>query len=155
MVALAWVVGILGFLLLLFAFPRQTGAVIGVLVLVAVGLWLYFSNQSAQSAREKSLVTASAYARSAPCENADYPVFVYFENKSRRTVEYVSFTLKGRRPQHSSSVFDDYRYSDRILAPGETYGACWAPSRFTSEQKLQDVTTLQWSAEILSVRFKG
>ncbi len=152
MIVIAWIAGILGFFWLLFRFPRQTVLLVAVLaVLVGTGLWIYFTGTGADEAREREQVTATAVVGDARCDPA-HPVLVTFHNGAARTLDHVSFMLEGRRPQHSQTVYSNFRSSDRILAPGESYGACWAPDSYGVGSA--DITELDWSARILAIAFR-
>src|SRR5690606_27542550 len=98
-------------------------------VFVGAGLWIYFTGTGADEARERELVTATASVGDAQCDAA-LPVLVTFHNGADRTLERVSFMLEGRRAQHSQTVYSNFRSSDRILAPGESHGTCWAPDTY-------------------------
>lgn len=86
----------------------------------------------------------------------DYPIFVAFVNKSGKIVEYISFRLIARIPNHSTNIakpsYADYS-SDRILKPDEGWGSCWRVE-LVSGHEGRDLGDLEYEAEINYVKFR-
>ncbi len=126
---MAWVFGIGIGLFLLFAFPKQMGVLILLLVVGAAGLFGFDYLQQQKRAeeyrkREESITLSAAYDMGR-C-SAEFPIFVEIRNGYTETIESLTFELGGYREGHSSTIYKGLSYtSDRILAPGETYTACW------------------------------
>lgn len=126
---MAWVVGIGIALFLLFTFPKQMGAVILLLVVAGAGVggWLYIQDQQLaeeRRQREESITLSAAYDI-AGC-SAEFPILISIRNGYTQTIESLTFELGGYREGYSSPVYEGSSYkSDRIIAPGETYTACW------------------------------
>lgn len=129
----------------------------GITALCLVGLGVaiggYFWQQSAQAERERDSILASASTGAERCTDPDYPVLVTLHNGSRRTVERVSFMLQGRRPNHSDTIFNMYRYSDYILAPDKRASACFSVDRY-GDKANEDVHALEWAVDVSTVTFR-
>lgn len=146
----AWIFGIGIGLFLLFAFPRQFGALLGVCALIAGGIFLYFWSDTKSAERQRKQIDISASFNVARC-NQDYPILVIITNRSRKQVDRVTFSLYGYRPGHSEPVSRNYSlYSDRILAPGMAYSACWQYGRATRSANVI-YSTLRWEAKVTGV----
>lgn len=148
-----WIVGIGIAVFLLFRFPKQALSLVAVLVIGAGAVGAYFWLSNLAEARRISKVITEARTDGAICTDAKYPVFVAFENKSGRTLRKVYFNLNGYMPGHSDAkVSNSYLSSDRILADGEIYGACWS---FTQPYQSAVVPqALRWEATISSAYFQ-
>lgn len=126
---MAWIVGIGVGLFLLFAFPRQMGVVILFLVLAAAGIagWIYLHDQQQaeeRRQREESITLSAAYGAGG-CAG-EFPILINIRNNYTQTIESLTFELGGYREGYSSPVYEGSSYtSDRIIAPGQTYTACW------------------------------
>ncbi len=121
---MVWVVGIGLGLLLLFAFPKQMGALIVLLVLAGAGLFGFLYLQDQQRAEEyrkrEESITLSATYDAAGC-SAEYPILITIRNNYTQTIESLTFELGGYREGYSSPVYQGHSYeSDRIMAPGDT-----------------------------------
>lgn len=126
---MAWVIGIGIGLFLLVAFPKQMGAVILFLVLAGAGLFGFITLQEQQRAEEyrkrEESISLSATYDAAGC-SAEYPILITIRNNYTQTIESLTFELGAYREGYSSPVYQGLSYkSDRIMAPGDTYTACW------------------------------
>lgn len=126
---MAWVIGIGVGLFLLFVFPRQMGALILFLLLAAAGIggWLYLHDQKlAEERRQKEeKITLSAAYDINRC-SIEFPILITIRNGYTETIKNMTFELGGYRHGYSSPIYREPFYkSDRIIAPGETYTACW------------------------------
>ncbi len=126
---IVWVFGTGIGLLLLFAFPKQMGAVILLILLAGVGLLSFLHLQDQQRAeehrkREESITLSAAYGAGGCSE--EYPILITIRNGYTQTIKSLTFELGGYREGYSSPVYQGLSYtSDRIMAPGDTYAACW------------------------------
>lgn len=147
---MAWVVGIGIALFLLFKFPKQMGVLILLLVIVAavIGGWLYIQDQQkAEERRQKEeSITLSAAYDVGGC-SAEFPILISIRNGYTQTIESLTFELGGYREGYSSPIYEGSSYkSDRIIAPGETYTACWTqPGLYYSAQEIPPAG-LTWRA---------
>jgi hypothetical protein len=147
---MVWVFGIGIGLLLLFAFPKQMGAVILLILLAGVGLFGFLHLQDRQRAeeyrkREESIALSAAYGAGG-C-SAEYPILITIRNGYTQTIESLTFELGGYREGYSSPLYQGLSYkSDRIIAPGDTYAACWTqPSLYYGAQEVPPAG-LTWRA---------
>lgn len=147
---MAWIVGIGLALFLLFAFPKQMGIVILLVVVGAVGLFGYFYLEDQRRAeeyreRQESIVLAASFDV-AKC-SAEFPVLVEIRNGYTETVQSLTFELSGYREGYSSPVYRGLSYkSDRIIAPGETYVACWTQPDLDYGAQAAPPQSLTWRA---------
>lgn len=149
---MAWVVGIGLFLLLLFAFPKQVGVLIGLVCLIAAGIGLYIYLQNEMAARERAKI--SAFASVYPsCSDPNFPLLIDFTNNSKKRVMKIFFDIRGYREGFSDAIAGDYsRSSDRIIEPGASYTSCWTYPNTYGRQI--DFTGLKWTVEVNTVRFE-
>ena len=127
---MVWVVGIGIGLLLLFAFPKQMGAVILFLVLAGAGLFGFITLQEQQRAEEYrkkvESIGLSASFDMVRC-SAEFPILIGIRNGYTETIQSLNFELGGYREGFSSPVYlGRSLQSDRIIRPGETYEVCWS-----------------------------
>lgn len=151
---IAAVVVILVFFVL---FPRPTLiALIGIVIVGAsVGTFIYFQQSDRNSLAGQVTGTSKG---TEGCSDPEKPVFVAFSNGSGKQVNVIRFRLVGKRPGFSVDTYSDYLTSYKIIAPHETYGACWALNHYRGLQSAPDGLTpadLQWSVDISSVDFAG
>lgn len=127
---MVWIVGIGLGLFLLFAFPKQMGAVILLLVLGAAGLFFAIQNAEQRRADEQrkkvEAIGLTATFDSTRC-SAEFPILIGIRNGYTQTIQSLNFELAGYREGFSSPVYLGRSLrSDRIIRPGETYEACWS-----------------------------
>ncbi|WP_284765363.1 hypothetical protein [Agrobacterium sp. CFBP2214] len=152
---MAWVVGIGIFFFLLFAFPKQVGGLILILLAIGGAAWIYSNAESKAAAKERSKIVTSART-DLGCADPQFPIGVSISNGAKKQINSVDFTISAKRPGYSSEVYSNFHTSDRILKPGDVYFACWSLSRYeTTYGKLKDenIKALNWSARVISVRF--
>lgn len=148
---MAWVVGIGVFLFLLFAFPKQVGSIILLIILAVGAFWLYLSQEQEANARRKAKILTVAGADSV-CNDPEFPLKIQFTNTSDEKLLRVSYSLEGFQPGYSDVVVSDYlRSSDRIMQPGDVYSACWRYPEAYGKQV--DYTGLKWVARVTSATF--
>lgn len=156
---MAWVVGIGIGLLLLFAFPKQMGALILLIVMAGAGLFGFIYLQDQRRAEEyrkqEESITLSAAYGAGGC-SAEYPILITIRNGYTQTLESLSFKLGGYHEGYSSPVYQGLSYtSDRIMAPGDTYTACWTkPSLRYGAQEVPP-EGLTWRASYSYANFKN
>lgn len=126
--AMIYVIGILGVLLLLCIFPRQMiaiGAVVTVLALFIAGYW-FFEDRSAKR-DQVAVVIGVEYSTSGDC-GRDYPLRVSIVNLSDKVVERAQWQFVARLSGHSSNLVqrESFIHSDRILRPGESAVLCFS-----------------------------
>ena len=147
---MTWVVGIGIGLFLLFNFPKQTFAFVGILTLG--GYILYSDLQEAtqrdkeNEARALALVAMRASGSQAVCNDPRRPVMVEVTNNSPNgTLAWVRFDLAAYKPGFSSAVLKaDWLSSDRILGPGESYTGCWGLETYNKPPEGYTYETLRW-----------
>lgn len=124
---MAWVFGIGIFLALLFAFPKKTMILVGILLSIALLVGSYFFIEDYLYKKKKESVKITIKYNLEICSD-EYPLLIGIENESGSTLEKVSFTVDGKRKGHSKAVYKS-RYSgyssDKILEAGEIFGNCW------------------------------
>lgn len=156
---MAWIVGIGVFLFLLFAFPRQMGALLlGAIILIGAVIW-YAVREDEKRDQERNRVQLVARYDEASC-GKDHPIAVTYHNGSGRTLVGVWFNLRGKEPGRSSPVYDASLNSDRIVGAGESLTDCWSipPADFgISESRLAALPpeSALWQADINYPSFGG
>ncbi|MCI0998963.1 hypothetical protein HWD97_02590 [Ochrobactrum sp. C6C9] len=152
---MVWVGAALVLILALAIAPRL---VFGIFLFGALGIGgilAYFYAEGLRAEKQRKLIVTTASTGNG-CNDPQYPISITFTNNSRKQVEYVNFSLIGKREGYSSAIYDGYAVSDKILAPGSAYGACWPLSTYSfrdSSYKDGPFANLAWRAEINSVRF--
>lgn len=147
---MAWIVGIGIALFLLFVFPKQMGIVILVVIGGAAALfgYLYLEDQRrAEEYRErKESITLEASYDLTKC-STEFPLLVEIRNGYTDTLQSLTFEINGYREGYSSPVYRGYSYkSDRIIAPGETYVACWTQPGLDYGARATPPQSLNWRA---------
>lgn len=162
MEALAWVIGIVGALFLLFRFPRPSLIFVGVLIAVGATVGGYFYVQDHLTRQKAAKVTGTITYDLERCSSA-FPLFIGIGNRSDDTVEKVSFRIEGHREGYSDPLYDSgysgYS-SDRIITSGDGWGHCWAVPRQaygSSEQRvtLNPPETLVWTVTNIRPTFRN
>jgi len=161
MEALAWVIGIVGALFLLFRFPRPSLIFVGVVIAIGAAVVGYSYVQDQLTERKAAKVTGTIVYDLERC-SSEYPLFIGIVNDSDDTVEKVSFGIEGRREGYSDPLHDSgysgYS-SDRIIASGDGWANCWAlPQQAygASEQRitLNPPETLVWAVKNIRPTFR-
>ena len=68
-------------------------------------------------------------------------------NGYTQTIQSLTFSLAGYREGYSSPVYEGLSYrSDRIVAPGETYTACWTQPGLRYGAQETPAGSLTWRA---------
>lgn len=161
MEALAWVVGIVGTLFLLFRFPRQslTSFIFVAVIAAAIGGYFYLSEQIKKNKIAK--VKGAIIFDSIVC-NRDFPLLIAFSNGTNEFVDRVSFAVMGHIEGYSEALYDSgfggYS-SDRIIAPNERWALCWSLPRAAygaSEQRIASHPphTLVWTLKNVHPTFR-
>lgn|SRR5262245_2969144 len=155
MVWVAVIIIVIVFGLVLIRFPAQTLAVIA--GLVGLG-YMFYLNQQDQvrrtEERDNNVVVRAAY-NATVCAR-ETPLHITITNtNARSTVSRVSWRISAYRPGYSSNVvaYDFERgafSSDKILAPKETVGWCYAIPRLTT---VDDPSSLTYQIHSKSVSF--
>lgn len=152
---MVWVGAALVLLLALAIAPRLVFGIFLLGVLGVGGALAYFYVEGLQAQKQRQQVVTYATAGNG-CNDPQYPISITFRNNSRKEVEYVNFSLIGKRQGYSSAIYDGFSVSDKIMAPGAEYSACWPLSSYSfrdSSYKDGPFANLAWQAEISSVRF--
>jgi hypothetical protein len=153
--AVLWVLGIGFFLILLFSFPRQMGVLIALVIAGGVLLYIHTERQAESRRKEQSLVETRASWNSVVCKSPTHPVLVLFANKNNKSTKEMRFSLQAHRPGFSKPVFDDYKSSDMIVAPGEVNGLCFAINSLFGSPPPSDAASLVWTARLNSVDYQS
>lgn len=159
---IAWVLGVLGALFLLFRFPRPSLIFIGIVVGIsaAVGGFLYVQNQLAE--RKAAKVIGTIDYDLDRC-NSEFPLFVGIVNRSGDTVERISFRIEGHRKGYSDALYNsgysDGYSTDRIIPDGEGWGNCWRVPRraYGADERLfakSPPESLVWSVKNIRPTFQ-
>ncbi|MBY3344895.1 hypothetical protein [Rhizobium laguerreae] len=151
---MVWVAAAIVFVVLLVRFTRFTiWAIVVVIAIGALGVALMVATDSArQAARKKEIskVLLRADVNSAACK-PEYPMHVSFSNGNDFAIDEVSFRIYAHQFGHSNSLYSDYLTSDRVLKPGDEYGACWALNTYSAPNGLisgMKPADLEWAAEV-------
>ncbi|AMN54158.1 hypothetical protein ACP90_18950 [Labrenzia sp. CP4] len=124
---MTWVVGIGIFVFLMFAYPKKTLILAGVLLAFAVagGGIIFLSDYLDQ--RKREAVQIEIFFDLDKCSE-EYPLFIGFLNESGSTIEKVSFIVEGKREGYSDttyrSEYGNYQ-TDKIIKDGGSHGTCW------------------------------
>jgi len=162
MEVLAWVIGIVGALFLLFRFPRPSLVFGGVVVAIGAAVSGYFYVQDQLTKRKAAKVIGTISYDLERCSSA-FPLFIGIVNRSDDTVEKVSFSIEGHLEGYSDPLYDSgysgYS-SDRIIAGGEGWGNCWTlprPAYDASAQRilLNRPETLVWTVNNIRPTFRN
>jgi len=146
---MAWVVGIGVALFLLFAFPRQVGLLILLVVAAGVVLWAVLAVQANNQAQQRASLVAAIGAGTPTCNDSTHPLMVSFDNETGKVVTLVRFRVAGHYPGHSTDVVSDYLSWDQIMQPRSLNTACWAIYDLTT--KALPATAFEWTVEVTSV----
>lgn len=144
-----WFAALVTGLLLLFAFPKQMGALILMLVLGAGGLFALIHNAEQRRAEERreqlASVPVSAIFDATRC-SPEFPILLTIRNNNRQTLLALSFDLIGFREGFSSPVYRTLttHKSDRIIAPNMIYESCWAVPRLEHGANDAHPASLSW-----------
>jgi len=103
----------------------------------------------------KSNIHVEVRSDSPVCRDKDFPIFVYVENNSSKTVEYISISPVARVPGHSTNYadFGSNIGTDRILAPGQNMKICYQLPLKSNAPADRELAAYEWSASWFSVRF--
>jgi len=148
---MGWVAALIA-LFLLFIFPRQMGYLF--LVLVAVAGFFLLKEESKSNNRErdnKSVSIIISYDLDS-CTK-DFPLNTEILNNNKKILNSVSWEISAKREGYSSDALEDImnsRTSDKILKPGESYGACYQAPQI----RIGSAPNLIWKAEDIRARFK-
>jgi len=161
MEALAWVIGIVGALFLLFRFPRPSLIFVGVVITIGAAVVGYSQVQAELTTRKAAKVTGTIAYDLERC-SSEFPLFIGIVNLSDDTVEKVSFSLEGRREGYSNPLYDSGYLgysSDRIITSGEGWGNCWTLPRQATGVSNQTIAlnppeTLVWTVQKIRPTFQ-
>jgi len=149
---MAWVIGIGISLALLFAFPRQFGIALVVLVTLIGGIFIYLKVDD----KAKEGVEIRVTYDKAKCNQDKYPLFVEIYNGSRSTINGISYVITAHRPGHSNNIAD-YNVIDSgaILNQKDSHMYCVLLPNFNPY--LGDSSSpeaLVWGVEYIYPRFQ-
>ena len=154
---MAWILGIaaLLLLLLLILFPKATGTLVSVLLVGALLIaWYFYIKDQKHELAESQVSLQIRWAGAEDGCSEQQPLSVTMTNGSEKTVEKVEWAIEVKRPGHSNSlVKDTYNFSggyesDRILEPGDRFGACYrVPAlRDYAQSTVGDLSGLEYSS---------
>lgn len=155
---MAWFFGLVVliiFVIVLIKFPKPTLITIGVLIVIGVISW-YVGIERPEKERklQESLVTVEIEFDTKECPNIFFPLKTQIMNKSKKTVEKVTWSLGVYKPGFSTDLSgykDDYK-NDKILKPGEGWQTCY-PWPETMEVD-NDFRKLQYKAEMKNISWQ-
>jgi hypothetical protein len=162
MEALAWVIGIIGALFLLFRFPRPGLIFVGAVISISAAVGGYFYVQDQLTKQNAAKVTGKIFYDLEKC-SSEYPLWIGILNGSDDAVEKFSFSVEGHLEGYSNPLYESgysgYS-SDRIIASGDGVTTCWALPRQAygaSEQRiaLNRPKTLVWSMKNIRPTFRN
>ena len=88
------------------------------------------------------------------CADEAYPIYVFFGNRSSKTLERVTFTLRARIKGRSTNVAAyNSSYDDHISEPGFGYANCFAVPKLN--EPVADPRSLEWDIEYKTVTFRN
>lgn len=139
-----WVAAAIVFVALLALYPRFTiGAVLVASAggAIFIGLLLYNANQPrAVMTYDDDLVTPQIRIDSSICSEPKFPIFVAFINNSTKTVKSVLFSVDVKQKGFSSALGTiTLATNDKILAPKEGYGFCYAMPSLSRQIPVEDM----------------
>lgn len=140
-----------------FLFPRPTLIAIASILFVAALVGLYMLLQQSDRNDAASLVHGTSSGTQG-CADPNKPVFVELSNGADRQLNVVRFRLIAKRPGFSTEAYSDYFTSDKIIAPHQTFGSCWALNQYRGLSTLPGKPSpddFEWSVDISSVDFAG
>ena len=115
---------------------KVAGIILAVLVLAVIGLVVYILVNNYRYEEAKKKVNISVFYNPERCSK-EYPMGVLIENGGDRTIHDTSFDISIKREGHSSkltSYVPSYT-TDKIIKPGEKYGACWTYPELKKEHR--------------------
>lgn len=120
-----WVVGIIGGLFLLFAFPKQMLWLIAILTAIVGLFWGYNSYTASveKSRRDSVFVVVEQSRKNCP---PDYPIPVTFNNASSQTINSMSFSITASKMGYSDNAYLGYYTSTKILGPHQMFETCYS-----------------------------
>ncbi len=123
-----WIAAAIIFVALLYLFPRAVGWTLVLAVVIALGAgalywWQYYVEEAEVA---KVVPTFQADAGTTRCK-PEFPLFLGFVNGSTRTIKSINFGVTIRRKGYSGEIGNFAAVTqDKILAPGEEFGLCYA-----------------------------
>ena len=162
MEALAWVIGIVGTLFLLFRYPRPSLIFVGVVITIGAAVVGYSQVQAELTTRKAAKVRGKIFYDLEKC-SPERPLWIGILNETDDTVEKFSFSIEGHLEGYSDPLYDSgysgYS-SDRIIASGDGVTNCWTLPRQAygaSEQRitLNPPETLVWTMTNIRPTFRN
>lgn len=155
---MAWLFGLVVlvvFIIVLVKFPKPTLITIGVLIVIGIISW-YVGIEKPEKDRklQESLVTVDIKFDSKECPDMFYPLRTRIVNKSKKTVEKVTWYLGAYEPGFSTDLsgYNDSYKNDKILSPGEGWQVCYnLPGTIEPNH---DFSKLQYKAEMKNVSWQ-
>lgn len=142
-----WILGIGVGLALLFAFPKQMFSLI-CLIAVGAGLLFYVEHQKTETRKQRQASVVMSPTFDLGRCSSEFPILIAFKNGSSENLLSVNFELSGYQDGFSTPIYKtgpSYS-SDRILAPGQSYEACWSVPSLTYGQRSMPPENLSWRA---------
>ena len=150
-----WLILAAFLLVIIRLWPRALGFILVASIVVGTGVFVWTRHLE----DERAQISISVRHDVSGCPAAK-PLLVTFQNSSPAPLERVTFSVHAKVPGYSR-VVTPYTYkqyeSDKILAPGETFSACYAKplmDRDRSNSEVGDAAGLEWSASVDNVYFK-
>lgn len=142
-------------LLIIRLWPRTLAFILVASTVVGTGVFFWTRHLE----DERAQIAISVRYDGAGCPAAK-PLLVTFLNSSPAPLERVTFSIHAKVPGYSR-VVTPYTYkqyeSDKVLAPGEAFSACYAKplmDRDRSNSEVGDAADLEWSASVDNVYFQ-
>jgi hypothetical protein len=146
-------IAVIAALVLLIKFPKQMLLIGGI---AAAGIALIVILEVAANnryKRERDAVTVVVKFDTTKC-GPSHPLFVTIRNNGSKVVSKVTWRFAAYRPGFSSDL-TEYGYSepssDKILAGGESYTACYPDPKIKGAFRADD---LEWTVKNKRVHFK-
>tara|TARA_R100000935_G_scaffold25798_1_gene45628 strand:+ start:1602 stop:2069 length:468 start_codon:yes stop_codon:yes gene_type:complete len=142
-----WIFGVGIGLTLLFIFPKQMIILI-FCVIVGLGIfWISVLYKDYKYAKKIESVVMLATFNDVRC-TAEFPILINFINNNSETLLSINFNLGGYRDGYSAPNYNSaISYtSDRILASGQNYEACWNIPALKFGQQAVPAESLSWKA---------
>ena len=154
---MVWIAAALALLALLLLRNRALAIGFAVVIVVAVGLvWFFTEEDSLRQSSETAAVSVSAAANPKVCVDPALPVAVTFTNSADRSVTRLSFDLIGMVSGQQAAAYRGYLRDEQVIPPGQTVTRCYAllfHGFAHPRPTIIDATKYQWSARISLLSF--
>lgn len=140
------------FLVLIFAYPRQTLLIMFIGALFVVGYINDAKEEAERLRQKKNEFVIQISIDKVRCKNLSDPLLIKMHNQSGDTVVYVDFGILAYRQHYSRPMLSSSYSTDRIIPNGQTWEVCTnAPSGDTKGIPLDN---LNWAISYKHVEWR-